>query len=184
MVVNVRPPSYNYMPTAYCCKACNGIRRKQSSVDEVVVDYMIEILSQPAVVDALASGDPERTASARSLKAGALARKKIASDRFATGQWDADRVDATDVIADKQIAEADAIIRESTPLEIPLEMVGPDAAANWAKASLEMRRALIRGLVTVTIKPTAVRGHVFDDSAIDVQKIKRRGDGHLAEVRP
>jgi site-specific DNA recombinase len=156
-------------PIGYCCRACGKIRRKQSSVDAMVEEVMIGILSRPDALDALASGEPERATKAREARDAAVARKTTAAERFAHGAWDADQVDLINSVADVQIREAQAIIDASMPALLPSGMTGPDADVKWAAASLDEKRTLIRALIKVTLLPSTTHGRVFDRDSVLIE---------------
>lgn len=173
-VVNMRRNGGNSQPAAYCCRDCNGIRRKQSDVDDTVNETMIEWLKDPEALSSLAAGDPHEIEQAEAEIKACKAKLDLATDAFAAS----DDIDDVDVLTrlrahlQPRIRAARAIIAANLPHAVPSDLAGPDAAANWAAAALDTKRAVIELGWTITLLPQ--RGRTFDPSTISFVR-KERG---------
>jgi site-specific DNA recombinase len=156
-----------HMPPRYQCRDCYRVARKQSSVDDVVVRIVVNRLSEPDALMALATGQPERAAELRRLIEEAGARLELAADDFADGALSGDQLRRITAKLRPQIEAWKAEQAACAPREGLLELVGPDAAELWAAAPLDVRRAVIDMLMTVTILPSG-SGQSFDRDQIRV----------------
>jgi hypothetical protein len=162
----------NSQPPAYCCRDCNGIRRKQADVDELVDETMIDWLLDPAALSALASGDPAEITKAEAEIASCSAKLQRAADRAADSDDEADEI-VLDRLRERltpRIKAARAVIAANLPNAVPSDLAGPDAAANWSAASLDTKRALIELGWTITLLPQ--RGRTFDPTSIRFDRKK------------
>jgi DNA invertase Pin-like site-specific DNA recombinase len=159
-------------PAAYCCKACSKIRRKQAAVDVVVESYMVDWLSNPEALTALATGDTLEVERAQAELESCQAKLRLAAEQFA----DSDDEDGLLVLArikaklQPRIDSAKAVLRANVPAAVPVDMAGPNAQANWDAAPLDVKRELIRLVCTVTIMPSTT-GRVFDPSSVKIEPL-------------
>ncbi|WP_420123712.1 recombinase family protein [Nakamurella sp.] len=168
MVVNVgRVAHGKRQPPAYVCPRCTRIRRKQEDVDAVVEGVIVVRLSRPDALAALAEGDPEEVERARDDVEALTARMDIAADQFADGLITGEQLARITGKLKPQIERARSRIQAAMPEPGIAEMVGPDAEARWNAAPLDVKRAVIELLCTVTILPSGP-GKSFDPELIRI----------------
>lgn len=169
MVVNVgrMTGSGKRQRPAYVCKACYRVRRKQESVDELVEKTMIARLQRSDALAAIALGDPAEAERLRDEIAALEARLDRAADDFADDAITAAQLRRITARLRPQLERARQEKAKHEPSDVLAAMAGPDAAARWAAASLEAKRAVIDLLATVTIMPTG-SGRDFDPQTVIV----------------
>lgn len=168
MVVNVgRASRGKTQPPAYMCRECFRVRRKQADVDRVVEAVIVARLSQPDAVAALAEGDPAEVEALRAGLAAIEARLAVAADQFADGELTGDQLRRITGRLRPQLEEGRAKLAAATPSGA-LELAGVDAGERWAAASLDVRRAVIEALATVTVLPAGT-GARFDPTLIRIE---------------
>jgi len=135
----------------YQCASCYRVTRKQSVVDEYVEAVVLARLARPDAVAALASGQPERAQQLRADVDGLEARLAIAADQFADGGITGDQLRRISAKVKEQITLAKAEMAACSPSPGLLDMAGADAKGRWERAPLDVKRAVIDTLMTVTI---------------------------------
>lgn len=152
----------------YVCSAHYHVARNQRKTDLLVEAEIIARLEDPALAETLVAG------SADSAAAFEEARKlRLRLDGFtleaAKGNLSPARLGQIEAQLTPMIEAAEA--RATAAMELPLvgETVGPDAGVKWKGYTVEQRRALVRGLVTITIHPTQrATARRFDPELIEV----------------
>lgn len=173
MVVNVgRVTKGKRQPPAYVCPVCTRIRRKQESVDEVVEAIVIERLSRPDALVALAHGDPGEVEKARDDIDSLSAKLILAADQFADEAITADQLARITAKIKPRIEAARDRLNANLPTRELADMVGADAEKRWLTASLDVKRTLIDLLCVVTILPTGP-GVRFDPKSVEVRPRQR-----------
>lgn len=168
-VVNVgRITKGKRQPPAYTCRACTKIRRKQEAVDEVVEAVIIARLSQPDALLALSRGDAAEVERAREQAEALTARLDLAADQYADGVLTGEQLKRITGKLRPQIDAARASIASNMPVPGVAGLVGPDAAARWSAAPLEVKRTVIDMLCTVTILPSGP-GKPFAPESIQIE---------------
>jgi site-specific DNA recombinase len=154
-------------PTSYNCRKCYRIRRKKADVDAVVERVVVARLSRPDGPDLLA-GDPELLASARAAADTIRARLNLAADKFAGGEIDGDQLARITASLRPQLDARETEVRAASPAREFDRFAGREIAASWAEAELEVRRAVIARLMTVTLMPTG-SGGTFDPASVQIK---------------
>lgn len=150
---------------SYYCASCFGVRRRLDDVDVVVVETIIERLSQPDGPDLL-GGDQVALTAAFERAAALRVRLDQAADQYADGVIDGEQLARITARLRPQIAEAERTAEAARPADPALrELVNGDVAANWDAATLDVQRAVIRALMTVTIESTRP-GTAFDPARV------------------
>jgi site-specific DNA recombinase len=142
------------VPPKYQCRDCLRVARKQSSVDEYVIAALVERLSRPDALIALATGRPERAQELRDLIADASARMELAADEFADGALTGEQLRRINAKLQPKIDAWQAEMSTCAPREGLLELTGPEAATRWVDAALDVQRAVIDMLMSITVLPS------------------------------
>ncbi len=153
-------------PPAYVCRACTKVRRKQSAVDEVVEAVIIARLSRPDALAALASGDPAEAERAREAIAALEARLGLAADGYAEGALTGPQLKRITAKLQPQIAAERAVLNASAGMPGVAAMAGPEAEKRWQSAPLDVKRAVIETLCSVTILPIGPGRRPFDPESV------------------
>jgi site-specific DNA recombinase len=134
----------------YQCGSCFKVSRMQTVVDEYVEAVVVARLSRPDALAALTGGQPNRTKQLRADVEGLEARLSLAADQFADGAITADQLRRITAKIRGHVDSAKAEIAACSPSPA-LDMAGSEAAVRWDHAPLDVRRAIIDALLTVTI---------------------------------
>lgn len=156
------------VPPKYQCRDCLRVARKQVSVDELITRVVVERLSRPDSLAALATGRPERAAELRGMIEEASARLELAADSFADGALTGQQLRRISAKLQPKIDGWKAELGTCAPKEGLLELTGPRAAELWPDAPLDIQRAVIDMLMRVTILPSR-SGLGFDPSQVRVE---------------
>jgi DNA invertase Pin-like site-specific DNA recombinase len=152
----------------YTCKACNGLSRNAARVDEMAVEAVVARLSRP---DAIELTIPEERGDLDELRERARAlraRLTALATEFADGDLTASQIKTATRRINEQLAEIDAVIRDSQQTRVFAGVVGADDV--WAAfdgLDLERQRRIIDALITVTVHP-AGRGRTFRPESIQI----------------
>lgn len=167
-VTNGRTSGGRTAPAQYNCRKCNRLRRKQADVDELVTEVVIERLARPDGPDLLA-GDPQALRDATAEAEAIRARLDLAADNFADGDITADQLKRITAKLRPKLDAAQARVRASSPAsELQAFTTATDIRAAWEAARIEVRRAVIDALVTVTILPVGAGGR-FDPERVQIE---------------
>lgn len=139
---------------AYACRECFKIRRKQSLVEAVVTGAVVGRLQRPDLLAELTSGDPEAVERSKQELATLEARLSLAADQFADGDITGEQLKRITERIRPQVQAAKRRVEAAMPRNGIMELAGANAAANWEAASIDVQRAMIDELMTVTILPT------------------------------
>ena len=153
---------------AYACKACHGIRRKGSPVDEFVTEALCARLARPDALDWSAQDAGALRAARADVERlrGVLAERV---DMLDDGRMGQDEFVRSSTRLRSQIAAAEAAVESARPIPGAVrglaDLGTPEAVrAAWDLLSLDAQRDVVRTLVRVTIEPTTKRR--FDPTAI------------------
>lgn len=153
----------------YVCTNCFGVRRRQSDVDELITDLVIARLEQPDAVEVLARrSDPGAVAAARETVSGLEAKLMRAADDYADDRITAQQLERITARLRPQIAKAEQQIADSLPRADFGPLLGAGARERFQEAPLDIKRAVIDELMTVTILPSGPGRRTFDPSLIRV----------------
>lgn len=156
-------------PPAYVCRACTKVRRKQSAVDELVEAVIVARLSQPDALAALVSGDPAEAERAREAIAALEARLELAADEYSENNITGPQLTRITAKLRPQIAKERAVLNASAGMPGVAAMAGPDAEKRWQAAPLDVKRAVIERLCSVTILPTGSGRRPFEPGSVLVE---------------
>ncbi|SFS15716.1 Site-specific DNA recombinase [Agrococcus baldri] len=154
-------------PAAYSCAACYGVRRKQSTVDELVTAVLLARLERPDALDLFRQGDDDAATEARDAIAAIDARLSNAADAYAAGALELDQL--TRITAQLR-ADRDAhaaTVARSLPAALPADLIGPQVAERWASKSIDVQRLVLSSVLRVTILP-AGSGRDFDPASVRI----------------
>ncbi|WP_315070330.1 recombinase family protein [uncultured Microbacterium sp.] len=154
-------------PPSYVCSECYRVRRKQSDVDTLVEGIVVGRLRMPDAVHLFAHGDPATVRDARAALEAIDARLANAADMFATGDIDAAQLTRITERLRADRTQAAAAVAASLPPAIPADLIGADAHHVWDALSMDVKRAVLDTLVTVTILPSG-SGRSFDPTTVQV----------------
>ena len=161
-------PASGTQPRRYGCRQCFRVSRKVDDVDAVVEAVIVARLSQPDAMAAIVSGDPERAQVLQDQIEAAQARLAIAADSFAEGELTGEQLRRVSSRLRPRIDEWRADLAACGPTPGLPELAGPEAAARWASASIEVKRAVVDSLVSVTIEPQGA-GRAFDPANVRIE---------------
>jgi site-specific DNA recombinase len=154
-------------PPSYVCSECYRVRRKQEFVDAVVEGIVVGRLQMPDAAQLFTTGDPAALQEARDTIEAIDARLANAADMFATGDIDAVQLTRITERLRGDRAQAAAALDAALPAAVPASLIGPDARQVWEGLSMDVKRAVLDTLVTVTILP-AGSGKAFDPGTVRV----------------
>ncbi|MFI6105802.1 recombinase family protein [Streptomyces sp. NPDC051310] len=157
---------------SYRCKSKHGGGRRADKLDEYIEDLIIERLSRPDAADLLLPGPGDVDVAALQVESEQIRRRltdlaglfgagQITMAQFAEGS-DTARAQLEGV--NKQLARA-AVTDPLVPL-----VGAPDVRKAWNDMPLDQRRAVLRSLATVTVRP-ARRGRMPDGGYFDYETI-------------
>lgn len=155
---------------AYACNrdGCRKISRSQPKVDEFVTEAALLVLEDPVFVG-VAGGDGGEAAELWAEVEALRVRLDSFTDQAADGALSAAALSRVESKLLPQIAAAEAKARASVSVPMVGEMAGPNARAAWAAAGVEDRRAVVRGLMQVTVLPSGRKGRAeFDPSLVRI----------------
>jgi len=154
-------------PPSYACVECYRVRRKQEDVDAVVEGIVVGRLQMPDAAQLFTQGDPAALQAARDTVDAIDARMANAADMFAAGDIDAAQLTRITerLRADRAAAAAD--VDKALPAAVPAELVGANARQVWDGLSMDVKRAILDILVTVTIMPSG-SGTTFNPDTVQV----------------
>ncbi len=151
----------------YICKGCFGVSRNMASVDQLVTDVIAARLARPDAAVVLAKPTPDTSAltdEANRLRARIASAEQDYNDDLITAR----QMNAKIEQANARLAEIDAKLLDANASRALDGLVGKaDAAARFAKLSLDRQRKVIDTLAVVTIHK-ARRGSRFDPRLIEI----------------
>ncbi|WP_456789758.1 recombinase family protein [Cellulomonas sp. P5_C5] len=152
---------------AYVCPTCLRVRRKMVTVDNFVVETLLSRLSRPDAPN-LFAGDADAMHAAEAEAVALRARLEHYAEQA-----------ADEVITDEQLAvltkrllpkvdAARARARAAAPNPELTRFIGPQAADAWeAEDRIDVRRALIRSVMDITLRPSGP-GVPFHPEQVDI----------------
>lgn len=159
----------------YACRSCYGMRKLQAPVDEYVCELMIERLSRPDAAERLAAPDRSgEVAAARERIDEIEATLDRAVDSLIAGRINQRQLDRLNAGFAPELTELRAKVAAAMPRADLADLAGPEAAAKWADAPLDVRRAAINALMTVTLHPSGPGRRAFDPATVEITWRKAR----------
>ncbi|AZH79144.1 MULTISPECIES: recombinase family protein [Microbacterium] len=154
-------------PPSYVCSACYRVRRIQDLVDKMVEGIVVGRLEMPDAAQLFATGDPVALQEARDSIEAIDARLTNAADMFAAGTIDAAQLTRITERLRADRAQAATALDAALPPAIPADLIGANAGEVWHGLSMDVKRAVMDTLVTVTILPSG-SGKAFDPDTVQV----------------
>ena len=172
MTALVRSAAYQRkwgMPgAAYRCEDQHCVQRSKATVDALITGLVLERLTQPDALVALAGGDRDAVAAASAELEALEARRASILALVASGDFDAAEGAQMATALRQQRDAAQARLTAAMPTALPVDVAGPDAEARWMAASLDQRRAIVAALTeSIVVRPT-VPGKRFRPEDISV----------------
>jgi len=157
-----------HQPTAYCCSGCTRVRRNLARVDEYVEGVIVARLAMPDG-PALAAGDAAGYREAGERLEAVRARLAEAADRYADGTITGEQLARITARLRPDEAEAEQALAAARPAdELGDLLASGDPAGAWDEASLDVKRAVVRLLLRVTILPVGPGG-AFDPDGVRLE---------------
>ncbi|HEX6498704.1 MAG TPA: recombinase family protein [Micromonosporaceae bacterium] len=160
----------------YACQRFGCVTVKESAVDELIVDRIVDRLSQPDMREAfsLVAGSDAEVTAARAEVAELRARLDAAADQYAAGQISAATLARVEAQLTPRIDEAQRrAVRAATPPTLRV-LLDPDVGIRqaWDRLHMGARREVVRTLLTaIVVRPAARRGGNgarFDPGRVEV----------------
>lgn len=152
----------------YACRASKHLSRVADPVDNLVTTIMLRTLSEPDL-DALLAADTPDTAPLREETSTLRARIDALAGDYADGNLTArqlkvatDRITARLTLAERALADAG---RES---RLAFLATADDPAQAWLDAGIEVQRAVIDTLMTVTLNPAPAGRAPFNPTTVEI----------------
>lgn len=155
-------------PPSYVCSECYRVRRKQDLVDALVEGIVVGRLQMPDAALLFIQGDPAALREARDTIEALDARLANAADMFAIGDIDAAQLTRITERLRADRVQAAAALDAALPPSVPADLIGPKAGEVWGGLSMDVKRAVLDALVTVTILPSG-SGKAFDPNLIRIE---------------
>ena len=154
-------------PPSYVCSECYRVRRKQDLVDALVEGIVVGRLQMPDAALLFSQGDPAALQEARDTIEALDARLANAADMFALGDIDAAQLTRITERLRADRVRAAAALDAALPPAVPAELIGPNTRQVWDVLSMDVKRAVLDALVTVTILPSG-SGKAFDPDTVRI----------------
>lgn len=154
---------------AYSCSSSRHVVRKAAPVDALVSGLVVRRLSRPDALRLIADTRPD--ADLLHEKAAALReRLDVLAEHFADGALTPSQLRIATERIRASLAEVEGQMVSAARAPVLAGLVtASDVAAHWDGLDLDLRRAVISGLVDVTIRPAARRGPGFDPETIGIE---------------
>jgi len=124
-------------------------------------------LQMPDAAQLFTAGNPAALQDARDTIEAIDARLVNAADMFATGDIDAVQLTRITERLRGDRAQAATALDAALPAAVPANLIGPDARLVWEGLSMDVKRAVLDTLVTVTIMPSG-SGKTFDPDTVRI----------------
>jgi site-specific DNA recombinase len=155
---------------SYRCSANGCVIRRKDDLDDLVVQVVVERLTQPDAAR-LFTTSRTRDRAAALLEANRIQEQiDYADDQFADGRIDARSYERLTTKLRPRLAEVQAQLRvvDSSPLLDGLAGA-PDVRDKWDRLPLSRRRAVVDELLEITLHRTRQGARVFDPSAVELR---------------
>lgn len=156
--------------SAYLCREKRCVGRSQPKVDELVVSVVKQILTRPDVLEVIhAKSDPDVTKAAERV-AELEARLDGFYQQAAEGSLSATGLARVESSILSQLEAARTRLQAMrTPQRLTIADPGK-TAAEWDTLPLLERRAVVRGLMEISILPARAKGVRFDPESIEIKQ--------------
>jgi DNA invertase Pin-like site-specific DNA recombinase len=152
---------------AYTCGVCFRVRRNRQAVDDLITGVVVERLSRPDAADLFRVGDRDAAAAATRIIEVEEARMRAAAEQCADDAITPEQLAIITGKARSRIAEQRAVLAATAGRSDLAELAGPEIRGRWDGLPLDVKRAVIAELMTITVLP-AGSGARFDPELIRV----------------
>ncbi|TXS30759.1 recombinase family protein [Streptomyces sp. ms191] len=164
---------------SYRCSTRHGGGRRGDKLDEYIQDLIVERLSRPDAADLLLPGPNDADVAALQVESEQIRRRLTdLAAAFGAGQIMLPQFTAGSDVARAQLESVNNRLAAAARIDPLVPLVGaPDVRKAWEDMQLQQRRAVLRELLEVTVRPARPGrmpdGGYFDYETIDV-RWKRR----------
>lgn len=152
----------------YRCRECFRTVQVMEEVDDHITALVVERLSQPDAEELLINQrHPDLDAKRIEVKALRARLKSLAID-FAEGELDSEQLKAATARLKSKIKAIDQVIEDSNRARLFKDVVG-EGAKRFPGLPLERRRAIIKALMTITLKNRSLRTEFDPDTSLDIE---------------
>ncbi|MFD6684185.1 recombinase family protein [Micromonospora parva] len=164
---------------SYRCSTNHGGGRRADKVDGYVEDLIIERLSRPDAADLLLPGPEDIDVASLQMESEQIRRRLTnLAGMFGSGQIDMVQFTEGSDTARRQLDGVNQQLARAATRDPLVPLVGaPDVRKAWKGMELEQRRAVLRALLVVTLRPPRVGrmpdGGYFDYDAVETEWKRR-----------
>lgn len=160
----------------YRCRQCFRVVYPMDVVDEHITDLVVEVLSRPDAAELLVDQRQPDLDSKRAEAKALRARLVSLAVNFADGELDDDQLRVATARIKAKLNAVDQVMEDANRARLFKGLVGEDAA-RFRDAPLERRRAVIKALMTVTLRRGSSIRDPFDPDRAVIIEWHRLGSG-------
>ncbi|SNS11368.1 Site-specific DNA recombinase [Actinomadura meyerae] len=167
----------------YRCTAKNHLTIAAGKTDDYVRKVVAALVRDPRIVAALTEGDGGAVSADRERRA-----VLVASLDRTKAEWDADEIGTADykrkaAKIEAEIEEIDARMASGLQRSAAAEVLhAPDPGAAFLSAPVDVQRAVVRTVVTVTVQPAAQNGQAWTSDRIVIGPVVESSADEMAEM--
>lgn len=156
--------TYRTFPHRYVCNhaGCHGVSKKMAPIDEYVEAVVVGILQRDGVQ--LLGGDESASESASADVQAIEAKLSLAADQFADDAITAEQLARITARLRGDLEKARRRLAAAQPAEQFERFATGDVPAAWSGADIEIKRAIIDLLMTITVEPSGPGNPTSADS--------------------
>jgi DNA invertase Pin-like site-specific DNA recombinase len=158
----------------YACKSagCMKTKRSAADVDAWVIGHIVDRLADPENVEALTRRRDIDTADLAARLTEIEGDRKTAAKMIGAKQLTLSQLGVMNADWDAEVADIDAQMRDAARYAVLHRFIGADdVAAVFDDLSLDEQRAVVRLLVSVTVKPGQAPRRPFDNRLVVVDPL-------------
>lgn len=146
--------TYRTFPNRYVCNhaGCHGVSKKMQPIDEYIEAVVVAILQRDGV--RLLGGDKTAARAAREEVETLKAKLSLAADQFAEDAITADQLARITARLRPALDDARHRLAAAQPADEFARFATGDVATAWGEADIQIKRAIINLLMTITIDPS------------------------------
>lgn len=146
--------SYRTFPHRYVCNhaGCHGVSKKMAPIDEFVEAVVVGVLERDGVQ--LLGGDEDAAKVASDDVEAITAKLALAADQFADDTITAAQLARITARLRTDLDDARRRLAAAQPAEQLAQFASGDVAGSWSAADIEIKRAIIDLLMTITVEPS------------------------------
>lgn len=150
---------------SYRCSTCFGISKVIDRVDDQITRLVVARLSRPDAAELLVDQKHPDLDKLRSEAAAAREKLRSIAVRWAEDLMTDEQADAATRRAKQRLAVAESAMQDANRARLFKGVVGEEAY-RFPGLHLDRRRAIIDGLITVTLRKSLQRGQFDEDSIV------------------